>query len=399
MHEADRRRPQHNTYWITGLLVLALAVRLTYNIGWVGIDDVPVFDALNYHHLGMELVESGRYINLHRAPGLPFLIAGIYGLFDVHPFYVRIVLSILGTLTCGLIYLIGRDAFSRRVGLWAAGAGAVYIFLFHWNGYLLTETLFTCLLCLFIRLLLKGLDTQDLKYWMAAGFALGLATLTRPITLVFGPFLMIWALISFYPNIKYAMTVTGLMLLVMVLTIMPWTIRNYYAAGALIPVSQASGNVLLGANNPRVLDHFPGGWIEPLESGLVTEAETEGLSAVELDRLYMQKGLSFILGNPLYTARLCAYKFKSFWHLHRAVNPESIQYILVALSAAYGAVVAWPLRRRISILYIMPVFFTLMALVFWGDDRMRSPVEPVLLIFAAAAWTRFVKIPDGDNNG
>ncbi len=385
----DQRR--HSSAWITGVLIIALGVRLTYNIWWVGIHDPPVSDALDYHNLGIGLIESGSYSNLLRAPGLPFLIAGIYSLFGMAPFSVRIVLSIVGAITCGLIYLIGKEAFDRRVGTWAAWASTIYIFLFHWNGYLLTETLFTCWLCLFIWLLLRGRRTPHIRYWLIAGFVLGLATLTRPVTLAFGPFLMVWALISFYPKVKYALMVTALIMSIMALTIMPWTIRNYYATGKLVPVSRAGATALLGANNPAVLDHFAGGWIAPLESGLVTKDELTGLSDVEIDRLYFQKALTFIGENPFHILKLCVYKFKIFWHLHRAVNPESIQYIFVMLCAAVGAYTARTSWRHTSILYIIPVFFTLTALIFWGDDRMRSPIEPVLLIFAAFIWSRYGK--------
>lgn len=391
MADTSHDQSRHATVWIMGLLLFALGVRLAYNIWWIGIHNSPISDALNYHNLGIELIESGSYSNLLRAPGLPFLVAGIYEVFGVEPFFVRMVLSIIGALTCGLIYLIGREAFGWRVGKWAAWASTVYIFLFYWNGYLLTETLFTFWLCLFIWLLLKGRNKPHTRYWIIAGFVLGLATLTRPITLTFGPFLMLWAVISFYPKIKYALTVTGLISGIMVLTIMPWTIRNYYATGVLVPVTWAAGNVLLGANNPNVLDYFPGGWVPPLKSGLITEAEQAGLTEVEIDRLYTQKTLTFIWENPFYIIKLCVYKFKLFWHLHRAIDPESIQYILAAISAALGAYTARSSWRHISILYIIPIFFTFVALVFWGDDRMRSPVEPVLLVFAAFTWDRYAK--------
>ncbi|MBM3263350.1 MAG: glycosyltransferase family 39 protein [candidate division Zixibacteria bacterium] len=162
------------------LIFVALCVRVVYNIGWVGIDDVPVSDAADYHEIAVGLLKTGTIDHLGSPPLFPAMLAGVYGLFGVHPFVGRLFLCLADALTCGVIYLIGREAFGVRVGLLAAGAATVYGMLFRWTGYLLTETAFTLLLCLFIYLSQKTLHTLRWRYGLAAGLCLGLATLARP---------------------------------------------------------------------------------------------------------------------------------------------------------------------------------------------------------------------------
>jgi 4-amino-4-deoxy-L-arabinose transferase-like glycosyltransferase len=375
-------------YWGMALLFAAFGVRAGYNLWGVGVNDLPSDDALDYHEIAVALLDTGDYRHLGRPPLFPVALAGVYGLFGVHPFYGRVFLSVMGALTCGVIYLMGREAFGARVGAYAAWGAAFYAMLFRWSGYLLTETLFTFLLCLFIWSSQKSVRSPRLHYALAAGLFLGLATLTRPTTLAFIPFILLWAVLTFSPGWKRALTVSGAIAVTLVLTLAPWTVRNYRATGHIVPVTVMGGQVLIGANNPNVLDRFPGGWIPPLQSGLVTEEDIRGLSPVERDDLYQRRAMAFIRNNPLYFARLCVYKVKLFWHLHRATDPASLQYLFVAGCALVGMIRNLKQWRQQAIFYLMLFFFTLSALIFWGDDRLRSPVEPVLLVFAATTWCR-----------
>lgn len=366
------------------LLMVAFLVRIVYNVWSVGVSDRPADDAQAYHEIAVTLLQTGTYTYLSRPPLLPTVIAGLYALFGINPFIVRVFLSIVGALTCWIIFLIGREAFGTRVGWYAAWASAVYTMLFRWTGYLLTETLFTLWLCLAILFLLKSGRTPRMTSWLVGGVCLGLATLTRPTTLPFFPFIFVWAWITFAGHrtrpLIASLIVAGAMLVVLT----PWTVRNYRVTGAFVPVTTMGGQVLLGANNPKVLDYFKGGWIPPARTGLITPEEIDGLPTVELDRLYQRRALAFIYQNPLFVMKLCVYKFKLFWHLNRAVDPASLQYLVVAGLAAVGAFTARTHWRRLTLLYLVPVFFTGSALIFWGDDRIRSPIEPILLVFAAS---------------
>ncbi|HHT9138011.1 MAG TPA: hypothetical protein ACFYEK_12330, partial [Candidatus Wunengus sp. YC60] len=97
-----------------------------------------------------------------------------------------------------------------------------------------------------------------------------------------------------------------------------------------------------------------------------------------------KRGISFIVKNPLSTAKLVFYKFKLFWHLHSDTRLPSLEYFFVFSFAIYGSIISLRNFSRISILYLLPLFFNIMILIFWGDDRIRNPIEPILVVFAAS---------------
>lgn len=365
------------------IFLAAFIVRICFNIWWVGVGDIPANDAADYNNIGITLLKTGKYTMLGRSPLFPTFIAVAYWLFGENPFVVRVFLSIIGSVTSCFIFFIGRAAFNSRVGWYAAYGSTAYAMLFYWNGYLLTETLFTFWLCFFVLCLLKAAQKPLMMNFVFGGIFLGLATLTRPTTLLFLPFCFLWAFITFKGKYK-RFIISGLSIFALAVSVLlPWTYRNYLVTGHLIPVTTMGGKVLLGSNNPNVMSIFKGGWVPPEKTGLIINGEDEGLSAVGKDKLYTRKAISFIKENPLLVVKLMVYKFKLFWHINRAVNPSLLQYFLVIILAVVGAVKAWRLKNQIFILYLIPVFFTFIGLIFWGDDRLRSPIEPILLVFAS----------------
>jgi len=374
-------------FLLLSIFCLALFVRLAFNVWFVGIQAVPVSDAACYSQMAKAFLKNGEVITLARPPLFPIVMAGIYGIFGENYFAVRCFLSVIGSITCLVVFWIGKAAFDARSGLYAAAISAVYAMMFHWNGYLLTETLFTFLLSLSILYFIKSWIRPTGIHFVLTGLFLGMATLTRPIPILFTPFIFIWSFVVFRGRTRLAfqssIIITGCMLLIL----MPWTIRNLVITGHVIPVTTMGGTVLLGANNPRVLHSFKGGWVHPRQSGLMTQNEIEKedqMSEIEVDFLRRKKAVDFMFQNPLLVTKLCFYKFKLFWHLHRDLHLRSIQYLLVMVFAAVGAIRAQGITRKLFILYLIPIFFTLSALIFWGDDRIRAPIEPILVVFAGA---------------
>ena len=60
------------------------------------------------------------------APLPAYFMAFIYRLFTPDVIYIRIMNTILGVLTCYLIYLIGRELANRKAGLLACLLAALY---------------------------------------------------------------------------------------------------------------------------------------------------------------------------------------------------------------------------------------------------------------------------------
>ena len=376
------------------ILTLALLIRILFNIFYVGINDVPTSDAQDYHQIALNLLYFGTYNSPLRPPLFPFLIAILYKIFGINYFAVRIVLSIFGSLTCLIVYKIAKEIFDRQVALIAAFISSVYWMMFYWCGFLLTETLCTFFLTLAVLYLIRCSKNPRLLYFIYGGMYLGLSALTRSFIFPFFLFLPLWAYFSYKNNLKLALKSCAIITLTMFFVILPWIVRNYSVTHRFIPITSQSGRDFLGSNNPEVIKYFKGGWIHPVKSGLFNECEVsnymENLSPEEASNLCWKKGISFVSKNPLFTTKLVFYKFKLFWHLNSDVSLASLQYFFVFLFAIYGLIISLKKFSTISILYLLPVFFTIMSLIFWGDDRIRSPIEPIFVIFAAYGIARIL---------
>ncbi|HZM69609.1 MAG TPA: glycosyltransferase family 39 protein, partial [Candidatus Cryosericum sp.] len=119
------RRVPGEAAWPVGLLLLALALR----IGFVLVQQPGFYfeDSLDYDRAARTLLETGHFnTRYYRLPLYPVFMAGCYGLFGTGLLPLRIVQALIGTATCGLIWLTGRRLFGSRPGLLALFGAAAF---------------------------------------------------------------------------------------------------------------------------------------------------------------------------------------------------------------------------------------------------------------------------------
>src|SRR5688572_25224816 len=164
---------------------VALAVRLAFyflNKAFNPTFRFPIMDSLYHHEWALDLVSGGTRGTdaFFRGPLYPYFLALLYKISGNSIAFAVFVQHVIGSFTAGLIYLIARDLFSRRVALVAGLTTALYWVLVYMEGDLLLETTFIFLNTLAMYLLLRGMKSHKLAYFAAGGFALGLATIDRP---------------------------------------------------------------------------------------------------------------------------------------------------------------------------------------------------------------------------
>ena len=115
----SRRRPL--------LIVLAAwAVRLIYiaQIRKAPYFDVPLIDGANYFHMA-SLIASGDLLGGPRVfwqpPLYPYFLAALLSVVGRRMGIVYAIQAAIGSLSCLLVYAIGRRLFSERAALCAAG--------------------------------------------------------------------------------------------------------------------------------------------------------------------------------------------------------------------------------------------------------------------------------------
>lgn len=212
-------------------------------------------DDLNYVKSAAVLVKRGIYIfhNLNEptvfvTPVYPFFLATVFKLFGIGLAgfqAARIIQAIMSSVTILLVYLIAEKLFNKNVGLLTAFLVAFYIPNIITVGYMLTETLFTMLLCLLIYFSLLFAKKPKKAYFGLLGVLWAVTTLCRPTIALYPVFLFIYLFWSERVKIIDMIKLGAVMFLAFTVVISPWWIRNYREYGEFIPLAASSGNPML----------------------------------------------------------------------------------------------------------------------------------------------------------
>jgi len=390
------------------IFILALAVRLAFVLFFP-----PLYapDTGSYEIIAQSLVKGDGFSSspgvpsLTRAPGYPLFLAGVYFLFGPSHIAVKSIQALLGAIGCIIIYFIGREIFNRKVGLWSGVTMALYPPLISTAGFVLSEELSIFLLATSILFLTKAMKSKEVGWYALSGIFMGLATLCRSVTLLFPFFLYLTFLFS--PSKKREFVRISIFLLFTIVTIVPWTIRNYVRFNAFIPTE------IQGGRNLWVGSYFPSDGLLPYSTTSDQEYENpedkeaynkigRGLSPIEADKAYSSEAIKNILNNPSGYSRLCVQKFERFWFWIpggvEVLKPYpkikwgvTIVYCLVLLSAGLGLWVGlrenW--RDKLPLLAII-LYFTIMHTLLFAIPRYRLPIMPYVLIFAVVGFLRIL---------
>ena len=171
----------------TGIyLLIILSVSLILRFCSVILYTVPVEkDSVRYDNIAWNLVQ-GKGFSLEPGtpafligPAYPTFLAFIYSIFGHSYSAVLIVQALLSTLTCFMIYLLGKKIVNQKVGLLAALVTGIYPANIITVSMIMTETLFTFLLVVMILLLTKAVENKKNISFLSVGVMLGLLSLCK----------------------------------------------------------------------------------------------------------------------------------------------------------------------------------------------------------------------------
>lgn len=403
------------------LLILLAGAAVRYGLWtWFAGQTPHIEDEQDYNRLACNLVqygefgfEQGRPTSL-RPPLYPVLVAGVYRLFGLENYQaVRLLQAVLSLLNAVLLYRLGSAVLSRKAGLWLSGLYAFYPSLLGYNNLLLTEVLFTLLLCAFCCLFIRSLQRDSLPCLAMAAVMLGLAALTRSVVWLFPPVLACFLLLAFRGSWRRSFTASALFVAVFAVVLGPWAYRNTRLQKTFIAVDVMGGrNFMMG--NYRYTPLYRSwatielqgeeSWIhEVVQTYPATEPRTQG----QIDKLAMRQAFQFIAANPGLTLKRDIVKFFDFWGLERELiaggergmfgsisTPALIalgvllcgSYVLTFFAGILGLVLAPPADRRIHLFLLLLIAFVcaLHTLAF-AHSRYHLPLMPLVLIYAASA--------------
>jgi 4-amino-4-deoxy-L-arabinose transferase-like glycosyltransferase len=397
---------------LTLIFLAAFGLRLAANAKFEGLNEGPSLsgfgaDGVEFNSIASNLVTRHEYARdpgrptSFRAPGFPFALAGVYLVFGANNYLAaRIFFCTIGALLAIVLFFVARIVVGERGALLAAALAAIYPNLVYYNIHFASEPLYTLLLCASVWALLGAAKLRSPWLSGLSGGLLGLAALTRPAALIFFPIFgvaILWLVLKPARReiLKPAILGVALFCGAGVLTIAPWTARNYLVHDRFLVVASNGGSTLWGGNNEIVLGDptLHGTWITT-ETMVEQKAKVQQLTnEVDRDRMESDLGKQFLSTHLGDLPRLVWYKLRAFWTPVSA-TPNARFNLIMELS--YGPMLLlmllgfWFFARRypaaqLTILMAPIAGTVLSSLVFYGSARFRCTIEPLLLVFAALA--------------
>jgi 4-amino-4-deoxy-L-arabinose transferase-like glycosyltransferase len=395
--------------------ILRLVIWLT-----LGASAPTVGDAKDYNLLAVSLVQYGEFAITPGAPSslrpplYPVIVAGIYRLFGIENWQaIGTFQALLSLGTAWLVYRLAKEAYSDWVGVLAGTWACFYPSLLAYNRLVLTEVLFTFLLCACLLTLVLALKRDSLAMIAGAGVLLGLAALTRSVVWLFPLPLAVYLVCAISGSAGRRMASALVLMIVFALTIAPWSIRNSLLQKTFVAVDVMGGRNLMMGN----YEHTPlfrawdaislegeQGWVHALQPELAkAPAGTQG----RLDKVAMRYGVQFMLSHPGLTLDRSLIKFIDFWQLEREVVADaqrsglgaSSQVALLSLAllvagsyaaaifaGLFGGIVVPPADWRIHALILLFIGYVCgMHTIVFGHSRYHLPLMPLVFVYSAGA--------------
>jgi 4-amino-4-deoxy-L-arabinose transferase-like glycosyltransferase len=439
------KRSAGDRAWTIAIVGFAIVLRMIAAVVWqfqceaVG-KTLRFGDSYSYWTIARNLVVDGQYqfgsseSKIFRAPVYPMVLApfawcehSLGGGFPQWPFVLaaRLLGCLLGGFVVWLVMRWTRDIAgenaSRCSGLLAASyCGAVGMSIF-----VLSEAVATPLIVLSMWLLWRSTkgSNEDQRFGgygltVGSGIAFALACLARPSwglwPLVAFPFLLIASKVSSLRELRQRVFSGIVFLVVVVLAMAPWWVRNFRITGKFVPTTLQVGASLYdgwhagasGSSDENMdFSMQTMNRIVQEESMLANRKEqVESTLEWRIDRRLNKEAWDWARENPSDVLKLGLIKFRKTWSpvpqarelSNRWVRWwEAISYVLIVILSAMGIYRLRGDRKRLAdgLWMVLPcVYLAILHMVFVGSVRYRQPGVLVLCGLAgiglASLWLK-----------
>lgn len=389
--------------WIFVIASIGILLRLLLIWSVPEIGNPLIMDAQNYDRIAVNISKGSGFAlygvpTAFVAPLYPFFLSLIYTVFGHNYWVVKILQAIIGGLTSLIVFFIGKELFNYWTGFFSSLFVAVHPELIGISTFIYTETLNIFLLSLFVLFFIKGLkNNDDKKYYLLSGLFLGLSTLCKGVTLLF-PFLLLCFFIV-DRGLRKKLANLFPFVCVFVVTITPWTIRNYYHFKTFLPIATGGGEALWTGN------YIPfDGEFRYEQTRAKIEELTKGLTPIERDKKLMEEAKKTIFENPKTFLKLFVKKIYRFWlkvyediprgkkrttNIPIKTGLAFIHYPILIL-ALLGIFKSNRGGKEIWIILSLLFYFTLVYAITFAVPRYRLPVMPYAIVFSSVGVLKVV---------
>lgn len=421
---------------LIAILLLSVGVRVAVALYLGDIVDAPplLTDQRSYHALGERLI-TGHGFSFDRGwypftqPDQPtahwsflysLFVAAVYAVFGPHPLAARLVQAVLGGVLLPLmIYLFTRRVYrvsalnpaaarlgefglnEERLALISAGLAAVYFYFVLYAATIMTETFYISGLLWLLINALNFAETPHLKNGLLLGVSLSVTTLLRQSILPWAAVLMVWLLWTGWQRGTLGRVVRSgvAAIAVLVLSIAPFTLRNYLAYGQFLLLNSNAGYAMFSAQHPMHGTEFREFDAAPVPDELI------GQNEAQLDKELMARGIGFVLAEPVRYLALSLSRVVDYFEFWPTPDTALINnvgrvgsigvllpFMLIGLWLAYrhGGVRAaggWRAftQSPLALISLFMLVYSVLHVFTWAMPRYRLPVDAVALPLAALA--------------
>lgn len=403
------------------IFVVALVVRLVHvwQLRLTPFFDTLLGDARGYDQWAQRLA-AGDWIGsdvFYQAPLYPYFLGSVYATAGRDLLVVRVIQALIGSASCVLLAKAGERLFSKRVGIAAGFALALWAPAIFFDSLLQKSVLDMFFMCLSLWLISAISNQQSAisnrqsaisnrqsatRVSVALGAAMGLLALTRENALLLIAVVAIWLWFSNRRAIVYF--AAGL-----VIVFAPVVARNHSVDGGFyLTTSQFGSNFYIG-NNPSADGTYAsirfGRGSPEYEridaTEIAEEAAGHALSAAEVSRFWTGRALDFITSQPGKWITLTGRKIRLLVNRSEMIDTEAQESyaefsaplrilgwvthfgMLVPL-ALIGLMATWHDRKRLWPIHALMITYAASVVMFYVFARYRYPLVPFLLLFGAS---------------
>jgi tetratricopeptide (TPR) repeat protein len=351
-------------------------------------------------------------------PGYGYLLGAVFKVAGVNLFAVYLLQALLDTATAYGVLVIGRLLGRPRAGLYGAILYGVTSTAIMFCTTLLKEVCVASYVTWWVAGALALIRSDRKLAWLAFGVLCGFGVALRSTLLALGLLAFLLPGLTRSPAVpgprasrwRSRTIAAALIACGMLLSLLPWVVRNFHAYGGLSPLPHNGGIVLHQIYNEQ--NPGSGIWIPPFVNyshpseiwrGYAAEAsrrEGRALSPPEVDRYWRDQALTYMKEHPAEVLRGVLHKSLAFLSATEVPNnrfsaeERMFSPVLALLPApatwllALGlAGLVWlALEDRRWLIIAAPIFIAWLTMaVFWAEDRFRFHATP-LLALCSGVW-------------
>ncbi|MBD3178245.1 MAG: hypothetical protein GF417_00855, partial [Candidatus Latescibacteria bacterium] len=398
-----------------GLFIIVFTAALAFRLIFLaGISRSPVFgiaiiDEQTYSEHALKLLETGNIREgfFWQSPFYPFFLTAVYSVLGRSIVGVKIIQLIIGSLTSGMVFLLGQRIFGRKAGVAAAVITILCGPLLFFETKLLATSWASFWAVSLLLLILRAERSSRIPDLALVGICCGLAAVTRANLILFIIPALLWLAVTIFRSgisPVRAAAGTGVILAALLAVLIPVSALSYMTNDNFSPLPQSGSLNLYLGNNPntdRTLMIRPGmEWKDLIREPTLHGARTNSESREYFARLFREyvvsRPIGYLTGLFSKTAQffnsremprnIDPYTEREFSRLYSLliwkVGGFGFPFGVIIILAVLG-IIRFGSRIPVPVSLFL-VFYPLSVILVFVASRYRVPYIPVLAVPAAA---------------